>query len=317
MFAGSKGRGGAGESRRSSRPVRRSTSDSMSDDEFARRRVVGDAAVEQLRGALQSRERIAQFVREALQRGGQRTRQHQRRIVAGKFLDRMRFEPPTAALARGQRDVREARRVRARERERHPAQSRALPALPRNGANEGVALELQRDQRHARQALGADPQPARTGRIGARDRARPRPVQATGVASRSKVGERRPHCTNVVRNRRRISSAMQRRLDLEVLAVAPHRRRGHQRALPEVARGEVARLQVAIDLHTVPLARVTAIAHVDRRGDASRRTARRRTRCRAPSMFAAAAWPMRSACTQCSTRARSSPSGNRATSPAA
>jgi hypothetical protein len=133
--------------------------------EFAAGRVVGDAAREQLRGALQSRERIAQFVRESLQRGGQGTRQQLRGILAGEFIDRMRFDPPAARLARGQGDIGEARRVAAGEGEGNAAQARAVERRIGERTRESIAFELERRQRNAGQALRAHAEPACAGRI--------------------------------------------------------------------------------------------------------------------------------------------------------
>ena len=56
----------------------------------------------------------------------------------------MRFEPPAPAVACGQRDIGEARRIRTGVGQRDPAQPRAV-ALPRNGANEGITLEFTKD----------------------------------------------------------------------------------------------------------------------------------------------------------------------------
>jgi hypothetical protein len=111
-------------------------------DQFGRGGVVGHAAFEQLRGAFQSRQRIAQFVREPLQRGGQRARQQLRGVVAGEFLDRMRFEPPTATVARGEAHVREPGRIRAGKGQRDAAQARALPGIGRHRAGETRPLRI-------------------------------------------------------------------------------------------------------------------------------------------------------------------------------
>src|SRR3546814_5388548 len=73
--------------------------------ELARLLVAGTSR-QQLRCALQSGQRIAQLVRQSLERRGQRRRQRRDRILAGELVHRMRLEQPAAALERAQPDIR-------------------------------------------------------------------------------------------------------------------------------------------------------------------------------------------------------------------
>ena len=142
--------------------------------EFARalvqRPVVADATREQLRRPLQAGERIAQFMGKALQRGRQRRRQCQRGVLARELIDRMRLQQPAALVAPRQHHVREARRTLAGKRQRQAPQSRQLRwRADRQQSRQGIAFVFERRQRQARQALAADPEPAREREVGALD----------------------------------------------------------------------------------------------------------------------------------------------------
>ena len=189
------GRGGAGDSRRSSRPVRRSTSDSISADQFARvvvvrarwRRRASNCAA-----PFEPGQRIAQLVRQALQRGRQR---HSATRCAGSSPGNSSTgcassnQPP--AIARATSHDRRSAGARRPGTPSEIRRSRAPSALPsRNGANEGHRPRAPAPPAAAPPgAAGADPEPPRASRVGARDP----PIgigPGTGVVKQVEVGRR-------------------------------------------------------------------------------------------------------------------------------
>jgi hypothetical protein len=156
------------------------------------------AAREQLGGALQTGERIAQLVREALERGVDCAGQRERWILAGELGDRVRLQPPAAALARRQRRIGETLRL-AGERERQPAQADGFIARGLQPVGQAGAVGFERRQRQAREPARADPEPAAERRIGAGEAA-----VGTGPGDRGRQriqgveGVRIGHCTNIV-----------------------------------------------------------------------------------------------------------------------
>ena len=167
-------------------------------DQLARVGIAG-APPQQLRRALESGQRIAQFVRQALEGGRQRQRQCAAGILAREFVHRMRLEQDPAIGLAGQPDIGKAR-FAPQERQRHPAQpQRTVGRLQRRQRPaQAIAFGLQRHQRLVGQALLAHPQPARERLVAAHDAPVPVGAQHRGH-QRIQVGvEGGGHCTNIV-----------------------------------------------------------------------------------------------------------------------
>ena len=148
---------------------------------------------QQLRRALQPRERIADLVREAFQRRVQRRRQCARRIGAREFVGRMDFQQHAIGFAADQ-PVGETLGIPGRAQSKPPrAQRRTVFGQAFEQVGEASGFRVQVGQRHPYQSPRADAQPARERWIAAGH-------EACGVGP----GQRRrqfvvsAHCTIVV-----------------------------------------------------------------------------------------------------------------------
>ena len=180
-------------------------------DQFALVVVVvamGGPARQQLRRALQAGQRIAQLVRQPLQRGAQGIGQDLGGIQRGELVHRMRFQQPAAAVQPRQPAFGEAGRL-AGHAQGHAVQAQDVAVGVVQEARHGVAFDLQGRQRLPDQAAGADAQPAGEGRIEAEDQAigiRPRHRRAERVGGGFEMHAGRGrgrHCTSLVQSRPR------------------------------------------------------------------------------------------------------------------
>ena len=146
------------------------------------------AARQQLRGALEAGQRIAQLVRQPAQRRRQRGGQQPGRVVAGELVDRVRFDdyaivlrrPPEIGKARGPGRMAQA----------HAAQADVTVRAARGSRGTGIVF-VERGPAHADQPAHTDAQPAPERGIGRGDdagRIEPRDGRREGIGKGGQVG---------------------------------------------------------------------------------------------------------------------------------
>lgn len=150
----------------------------------------GRTARQQLCGALEPGQRIAQFVGQTLERSAQGVGQCMGGIQRGEFVDRVGFQQPAAVVQPRQPAFGKARCV-VGQAQSQPMQTQHIAFVVEQEAGERIALYFQRGQRLIDQSPCADAEPAREGWVDAQHgpRGRPRPPGCPGcpaMASKKK-----------------------------------------------------------------------------------------------------------------------------------